>query len=77
MQDTRRWYRRYWKRIARRREIDPMEYRIPMMVTEHKQFNDLEGYWVCPRCHQTMDRDYQDFCDRCGQCLDWELVDED
>ena len=28
-------------------------------------------YPVCPRCGITMEREYQHFCDRCGQQLDW------
>ncbi len=29
------------------------------------------GYYICPRCHITMDREFMAFCDRCGQHLDW------
>ena len=29
------------------------------------------GYYVCPRCKITMDREFMSFCDRCGQKLDW------
>lgn len=29
------------------------------------------NYPVCPRCNITMEREYQSFCDRCGQKLDW------
>ena len=29
------------------------------------------SYSVCPRCKATMEREYQSFCDRCGQRLDW------
>lgn len=25
----------------------------------------------CPRCGSTMEREYQLFCDRCGQRLNW------
>lgn len=25
----------------------------------------------CPRCRTTMEREYQLFCDRCGQRLNW------
>ena len=26
---------------------------------------------LCPRCKQPMEREYQSFCDHCGQKLDW------
>ena len=26
---------------------------------------------VCPQCHCSMEREYQSFCDRCGQRLNW------
>ena len=29
------------------------------------------GYYFCPRCHVTMEREFLAFCDRCGQRLDW------
>lgn len=28
-------------------------------------------YPRCPRCKLTMEREYVQFCDRCGQKLDW------
>ncbi len=30
-----------------------------------------DSYPVCPRCECTLDREYQLFCDRCGQALSW------
>jgi len=50
------------------------DYRVPMAVTELKVFPDCHGqpaYYVCPRCKITMEREYMNFCDRCGQRLDW------
>ncbi len=29
------------------------------------------AYPVCPGCGADLERDYQRFCDRCGQKLDW------
>ena len=26
---------------------------------------------LCPRCGSAMEREYQGYCDRCGQRLDW------
>lgn len=47
-------------------------YRRKMAVTEVMLFPDQTAYAVCPRCHVTLERDHVDFCDRCGQHLDWE-----
>ena len=50
-------------------------YRIPMPVTEVRRFqgtSSLIAFPVCPQCGQTMEREFQSYCDRCGQCLDWE-----
>ena len=59
-------------------EVDPKEYRIPMMVTEwrkgHISFHGVPKdtyYAVCPRCKTSMDRDYARFCSNCGQRLSW------
>lgn len=52
-----------------------LSYRIPMSVTEVRCFQGTSGpiaFPVCPQCGQTMEREFQSYCDRCGQCLDWE-----
>ena len=52
-----------------------ISYRIPMPVTEVRRFQGTSGFIafpVCPHCGQTMEREFQSYCDRCGQCLDWE-----
>ena len=46
-------------------------FRQPMPVTDIHFFRGLGSYPVCPRCKLTLDREYQRFCDRCGQRLDW------
>ena len=49
-------------------------YRIPMPVTELKVFPECHcqpAYYVCPRCRLTVEREFMNFCDRCGQRLDW------
>ena len=45
--------------------------RIPMAVVESRFIYGLGYYPVCPYCKLTLDREYQRFCDRCGQELDW------
>lgn len=50
-------------------------YRAPMCVTEVMVYKSAwmseTGYYVCPRCHITLEREFMSFCDRCGQSLDW------
>lgn len=50
-------------------------YRLPLQVREIQQ--DIHGtcYPVCPRCKYTIEREYMNYCDRCGQKLGWELLD--
>lgn len=31
-----------------------------------------DSYYVCPRCRISIDREFTAYCDRCGQCLNWE-----
>lgn len=60
--------------------VDPREYRKPMTVSEwvrveHYCLYSMEPtyYPVCPRCKRTFEREYQKFCDRCGQRLAWKV----
>lgn len=46
-------------------------FRLPMAVTQMRVFDSGEAYPVCPRCMISLDREYQSFCDRCGQRLKW------
>ena len=49
-------------------------YRIPLRVSAvvvFPHYSDLGSFPICPRCSCTMDREYQAYCDRCGQALDW------
>lgn len=48
-------------------------YRIPMPVREILELPNGYRAAVCPRCNCTLDREYQRFCDRCGQHLSWKL----
>ena len=55
-------------------EDSPESYRMGMIVNEVMVFDTWfgkAGYYVCPRCKITMDREFISFCDRCGQKLDW------
>jgi len=46
-------------------------FRLPMTITEIHLFQNRTAYPVCPRCRITLDREYQAYCDRCGQALNW------
>lgn len=47
--------------------LSAVNYRITAAITER----DSWGYAICPRCRAALDRDYQSFCDHCGQHLKW------
>lgn len=52
-----------------------LRYRVAMPVMELLVFPRAFGetsYYKCPRCQVTMEREFQSFCDRCGQKLDWD-----
>ena len=55
-------------------------YRHPMPVNEVFYYADsLIGpttYPICPHCGMTMEREFQSFCDRCGQALDWDGLEQ-
>ena len=51
-----------------------LSFRRPLKVLQIRCFPQqgwTAVYPVCPRCGVTMEREYQHFCDRCGQKLDW------
>ena len=55
-----------------RGENAPAEsFRRPMAVNEIYRLHNKLTFSVCPRCRLTLEREYQAYCDRCGQALDW------
>lgn len=55
-------------------DTDAASYRMPMQVQAVRvipQNPQLFSFPICPRCECTMEREYQSYCDRCGQALDW------
>lgn len=46
-------------------------FRQQMPVTEVMIYSDGSGFYICPRCHVTMDKEFVEFCDCCGQHLGW------
>ena len=56
-----------------------INYRIPMQVTAIRCFKlgiGFVSFPVCPQCKTTLEREYQTYCDRCGQRLDWNSLDK-
>ena len=45
-------------------------YRAKLQIREAIYLRD-GAYYLCPRCRISLDRDFQVYCDRCGQHLDW------
>lgn len=73
-----------YKELKQFRDVPAEEFRKPMLIkTCHAYYKD--SYWndddvlvhvwdwypLCPRCGVSTDRDYQRFCDNCGQRLKW------
>ncbi len=40
-------------------------------IRYYKTHHGLTGFPVCPQCGITLNREYQRYCDRCGQQLSW------
>ncbi|MCD8159739.1 MAG: hypothetical protein LUE61_00825 [Clostridiales bacterium] len=59
---------------------DQLLYRLPMTVTDTISYKDrrrTEVYPICPRCGTVLEREYQAYCNGCGQKLDWRRVEAD
>ena len=60
---------------ADRLPLSEIRYRQKMRIREVMVFSSPVygkiGYYVCPRCSTTLEREFMPFCDRCGQRLDW------
>lgn len=46
-------------------------YRKEWRIEEIVVFPNGMGYYVCPRCRMTLEREFIAYCDRCGQHLGW------
>ena len=51
-------------------------YRLPKTVTAVRIYRDKNIFSVCPRCDVCIEREYQGYCHRCGQYLDWSKLDD-
>ena len=56
-----------------------LSYRLAMSVTEVETLRSAlcgqSEYYLCPRCRAALERDFQSYCDHCGQRLDWSECD--
>lgn len=49
-------------------------YRVPMMVHDmvvFRQVRDDDTCYRCPRCQVLLEREFMEYCSRCGQALNW------
>lgn len=53
---------------------EAITYRAPLLVAEVYRYQNGDTYPVCPRCNRCLDREYVQYCDRCGQRLDWRKI---
>ena len=54
--------------------VEAITYRVPLSVTKIIVYADRTSYPICPRCAMSLEREYMVFCDRCGQKLNWDLL---
>ena len=50
-------------------------YRLPRTVTAVRIYRDENIFSVCP-CDVCIEREYQGYCHRCGQYLDWSKLED-
>ena len=55
---------------------EELAHRIAMQVVHYRKCPYFGGSFttfpVCPRCKYNIDREYQPFCENCGQKMDWD-----
>lgn len=51
--------------------MQALQFRTSMAVVEVLRLKSGEEFPICPRCHISLEREYMNFCDRCGQKLCW------
>lgn len=52
--------------------VAELSYRLPIEVFEIVYYRKAEiSFPVCPKCNIAIEREYQTYCDRCGQYLSW------
>lgn len=56
---------------TREKMENALSFRTPMEVSQIKEMLNGDCFPVCPQCKITIEREYMNFCDRCGQKLSW------
>lgn len=51
-------------------------YRLPRTVTAVRIYRDENIFSVCPGCDVCIEQEYQGYCHRCGQHLDWSKLED-
>lgn len=55
---------------------EELSYRVTLHIRHCRQLpscnHSYSAFPVCPRCHCNLEREYQSFCDHCGQKLGWD-----
>lgn len=54
--------------------VRAIAYRVPLPVTKVLVLPNNNSYPICPKCLISLEREYMSFCDRCGQKLNWDLL---
>lgn len=52
-------------------DVDPASFRLALPVTQVILFPSGACYPICPRCGRSMDREYLNYCNSCGQHICW------
>ena len=60
-----------YKELKEFRNVPAEEFRKPMLIKTFRHYSSGNEYPDCPRCGAAIERDYQRFCDNCGQRLKW------
>lgn len=56
---------------------EAVTYRMERPVTQIVQYPTYgHCFPLCPRCKISLEREYVNFCDRCGQKLNWDQFDD-
>ena len=48
-----------------------LRFRQPMQIRALVRYRTGGTFPLCPQCGLPLEREYQNFCDRCGQKLSW------
>ena len=68
-----------WKALVQKLDrvgvLDAWAARQPKLVTTILAMDSGTSAPICPRCDCTLDREYMQYCDRCGQRLSWDVFD--